>query len=87
MKEKKNTLHTIKRRKDSWIGHILSRNCRLKHITAEKTEGEIEVRETQRRIRKQLLDDHKKTRILVTERGSTRSHSAENALWKTIELS
>jgi predicted nucleic acid-binding Zn-ribbon protein len=59
-KEKRNTLQTIKRRKGSWIGHILSRNCRLKHITAEKTEGETEVRETQRRIRKQLLDDHKK---------------------------
>ena len=28
-----NILQTMKRRKDNWIGHILGRNCLLKHVT------------------------------------------------------
>ena len=34
-----NNLHTIKRRKANWIGHILRRNCQLNHITVQKTVG------------------------------------------------
>jgi hypothetical protein len=30
VKEERNILHTIKRRKVNWIGHILRRNCPLK---------------------------------------------------------
>jgi hypothetical protein len=30
-KEERNILHTIKRSKANWIGHILCRNCLLKH--------------------------------------------------------
>ena len=46
-------LRKIKRRKDIWIGHILRRNCLIKHVI----EGMIE--ETRRRgiRRKQLLND------------------------------
>jgi hypothetical protein len=29
-KEERNVLHTVKRRKANWIGHILRRNCILK---------------------------------------------------------
>jgi hypothetical protein len=32
-KAERNFLHTIKRRKANWIGHVLCRNCLLKHIT------------------------------------------------------
>jgi hypothetical protein len=32
VKEERNSLHTIKRRKAKWIGHILRRNCLLKHV-------------------------------------------------------
>ena len=32
VKEQRNILHTIKRRKANWIGHILRRNCLLKHV-------------------------------------------------------
>jgi replicative superfamily II helicase len=35
VKEKKNILHTIKR-KASWIGHTLLRNCLLRHIIKGK---------------------------------------------------
>jgi hypothetical protein len=33
LKQKRNVLHTTKRRKANWIGHILCRNCPLKHIS------------------------------------------------------
>jgi hypothetical protein len=32
-------LHTIKRKKGKWIGHILRRNCLLKRVIEEKKEG------------------------------------------------
>jgi hypothetical protein len=31
VKEDRNILHAINRRKANWVGHILSRNCLLKH--------------------------------------------------------
>jgi hypothetical protein len=33
VKEERNILHKIKRRKANWSGHILHRNCLLKCIT------------------------------------------------------
>jgi hypothetical protein len=41
VKEKGNILHTVKQRKANWIGHILSRNCRLTHVIERKKEGRI----------------------------------------------
>jgi hypothetical protein len=58
IKEERNILHTIKRRKANWIGHILRRNCLLKHTT----EGKIRGARTRGRRRKQLLDDIKEAR-------------------------
>jgi hypothetical protein len=43
VKEERNIVHTIKRRKANWIGHILFRNCRLKHVIEGKLEGRIEM--------------------------------------------
>jgi hypothetical protein len=57
VKEEKNIVHTIKRRKASWIGHILRRNCLLKHVIEGKLEGRIEMTGRRRRRHKQLLDD------------------------------
>jgi hypothetical protein len=37
--EERNILQTIKTRKANWIGHILRRNCRLKHATEGKIVG------------------------------------------------
>ena len=45
VKEERNILHTIKKRKANWIGHILHRNCLLEHIIEGKIEGRIEVTE------------------------------------------
>jgi hypothetical protein len=43
VKEERNILDTIKRRKVNWIGHILHRNCFLKHIIEGKIQGRTEV--------------------------------------------
>jgi len=60
-KKESSILHTVKRRKANWIGHILRTNCLLKHAVEGKIEGRIEV--TGRRGRsKQLLDHLKETR-------------------------
>jgi hypothetical protein len=40
-----NIIYTIKRRKANWIGHILCRNCLLKHVVEGKTGGRTEVKE------------------------------------------
>jgi hypothetical protein len=42
VKEERNIIHTIKRRKANWIGHILCRSYHLKHII-EGNIGVIEV--------------------------------------------
>jgi len=36
VKEERNSLHTIKRKNDNWIGYMLRRNCLLKPVTAGK---------------------------------------------------
>jgi hypothetical protein len=43
VREDRNILHTIKRRKVNWIGHILHRHCLLKHTIEGKIEGRIEM--------------------------------------------
>jgi hypothetical protein len=57
VKEERNILRIIKRRKGNWIGHVLRRNCVLEHIIAGKLKGTGE-----RRIRReQLLDNLQET--------------------------
>jgi hypothetical protein len=62
VKEVRNILHTIKRRKANCIGHILRRNCLLKHVIEGKLEGRIEMTGRRGTRRKHLLDDLKKKR-------------------------
>ena len=57
----RNILHTIKRKKANWIGHILRRNCLLKHVIGGKIEVNIVMGGRERR-RKQLLDELKETK-------------------------
>jgi hypothetical protein len=42
-KEERNILHTVKIMKANWIGHILRRNCLLKHVFEGKMGGKITV--------------------------------------------
>jgi hypothetical protein len=57
VKEQRNILHEIRKRKANWIGHILSRNCFLQGVIEGKIQGRIEVTERQgRKVRKLLVD-------------------------------
>jgi hypothetical protein len=55
--EERNILQTVKWRKTKWIGHILRRNCLLKHVIEGKIEGRIDGMARRGRRCKQLLDD------------------------------
>ena len=52
-------LHAMKRRKANWIGHVLRRNCLLRHVIEGQIEGRIGVTGRRGKRRKQLLDDLK----------------------------
>jgi hypothetical protein len=75
VKEERNIVHTIKRRKANWIGHILRRICFLKHVVGGKLEGRIEMTGRRGRRRNQLLDDLK---------GKRRYWKLKNSLWKRL---
>ena len=51
-----------KKTKDYWIGHILRRNCPLKHIIEGEIKGRTQVTGRRVRTRKQLLDNFQETR-------------------------
>jgi hypothetical protein len=76
VKEERNIVHIIKRRKANWIGHILRRNCLLKHVIEGKLEGRIEMTGRKGRRCKQLLDDLKEKRGYwkLKEEALDRSH-------------
>ena len=57
IKEERNILHTVNRRKAKWIGHVLCRNCLLQYVIEGKVEGRREVMRRRGRRFKQLLDD------------------------------
>jgi hypothetical protein len=59
VKEKRNILHEIRKRKANWIDHILRRNCLLQNVIEGKIKVEIEVTGRQGRRRRKLLDDLK----------------------------
>jgi len=40
--EQRNILHEIRKRKTSWFGYILRRNCLLKLLIERKIKGEME---------------------------------------------
>jgi hypothetical protein len=68
VKEQRNILHEISKRKDSWIGHILHRNYLLLQVIERKIKGRIEVTEGRGRRCRKLLDDLKERRGYVRRR-------------------
>ena len=76
VKEQRNILHEISKRKANWTGHILSRNCLLQRVTEGKIKGGIEVTGRRGRRHRKLLDDLKKRRGY--------SHLKEEALDRTM---
>jgi hypothetical protein len=76
VKEQRNILHEIRKRKANWIGHVLPRNCLLQRVTEGKIHRGIEVTGRQGRRRSKLLDDLKERRGY--------SHLKEEALDRTL---
>jgi hypothetical protein len=73
VKEKRNILHEIRKRKTNWICHILRRNCLLQRVIERNIEGWIEVTGRRGRRLRKLLDDLKERRgILSFEGGISR---------------
>jgi hypothetical protein len=62
VKEQRNILHEIRKRKANLIGHILRRNCLLQLVIEGKIKGRIEVTGRRARIHRKLLDDLKERR-------------------------
>jgi len=76
VKEQRNILYEITKRKANWIGHILRRNCLLQRVIEEKIKGGTEVTARRRRRRRKLLGDLKERRGY--------SHLKEEALDRTM---
>jgi hypothetical protein len=76
VKEQRNILHGISKRKAKWIGRILRRDCLLQQVIEGKIKGEIEVRGRRGRRRRRLLYDLKERRGY--------SHLKEEALERTM---
>jgi hypothetical protein len=57
----RNIIQKIKRENADWLGHILRRNCLLKHVSEGKIKGRIKVMGRRGGRRKQLLDAFKET--------------------------
>ena len=76
VKEQRNILHEICKRKANWIGHILRRNCLLQRVIEGKIRRWIEVTGRQGRRCRKLLDDLKERRGY--------SHLEEEALDRTM---
>ena len=79
VKDETNILHTIKTWKANRIGRILHRNSLVKHTNEGKIKEGTEAKGRQRRRRKYLLDNLKKTR------GSRKLKEAApvRPLWRT----
>jgi hypothetical protein len=76
VKEHRNILHEINKRKANWIGHSLRRKCLLRQIIEGKIKGGIYVPGRRGRRRRKLLDDLKER--------SGYSHLKEEALDRTM---
>jgi hypothetical protein len=62
VKEQRNILHEISKRKANWIGHIFRRNYLLQQVIEGKIKGGMEETGRRGRRRRKLLDDLKARR-------------------------
>jgi hypothetical protein len=79
VKEERNIVHTIKRRKANWIVHILRRNCLLQHVIEGKLEERIEMTGRRGRRRKHLLGDLKEKRGY----GKLKEEALDRSQWRS----
>jgi hypothetical protein len=79
VKEERNILHPIYRRKASVIFHIFRRNYLLRHVIEGKIEGRMVVTGRQERRSKQILDYLQETRRCW----KLKDEALDHTLWRT----
>jgi hypothetical protein len=79
VREERNILHTVKRRRANWIGHIVRRNCRLKHVIQGKIEERVEMTGRRGRRCKLPLGDHKERRRYC----ELKAEAIDGTVWRT----
>jgi hypothetical protein len=78
VKEQRNILHEISKRKANCIGHILRRNCLLRQVIKGKIKGGIEVTGRRGKRRRKLQDDVKERRGY----SHLKEEALDHALWR-----
>ena len=78
VKEQRNILHEICKRKANWIGLILRKNCLLQWVIVGKMQGGIEVTGRQERRCTKLLDYLKERR----EYSHLKEEALDHAMWR-----
>ena len=78
VKEQRNILHEISKRKANWIGHISCRNCLQQEVIEGKIKGGIEVTGRRGRRRRKLLDDLKERR----EYSHLKEETIDRTMWR-----
>jgi hypothetical protein len=76
IKEQRNILPEISKRKANWIGRIVRRNCLLQRVIEGKIKGEIEVTGRRGRRHRKLLDD-------IKERTGYSHLKEDRTIWRT----
>ena len=76
VKEQRNILHEISKRKANWIGQILRRDCLLQRFIEGNIKWRMKVTGRRGRRRRKLLDDLKERRGYC--------HLKEEALYRTV---
>jgi hypothetical protein len=79
VKEQRNILHEILKRKANWIGHILRRNCLLQRVIEGKTQGGTEVTGRRGRRRKKIPDDLEERR----DYSYLKQEALDRTMWRT----
>jgi hypothetical protein len=87
VKEQRNILHEIRKRKANWIDHILRRNCLLQRFIEGKIQGWIEVTRKQGRRRRKLLDELRERRGYSHLKQEALDRTGELALEEALDLS
>ena len=80
VKEQKNILYEISKRKANWVGQILYRNCLLQRIIEGKIKGWVEVTERRGRRRRKLPDVLKER----TGYSHLRKEALDRTMWRAL---
>ena len=82
VREERNILQRLKKKKTKWTGHIMCRNYLLIYIIEGQMEGRIEVMQRQGRRPKQLLGDLMEKREYFKLKAEALDHSLQRTRFR-----